>query len=170
MPGLDGLEATRRILAADDTARVQQVRRARQADQPRQQRAGAHVGAGQPDPHEKEGGFERVWDFERRHALTETAAHFGLHADQLFDLREPLHPGLAVFDERLVAVGRGEELLDLGLGQELAEGRLAGHVAAEQRQEAALLRPRRQAIRAFAGLIARSFAFHDNAVWLRPAN
>lgn len=48
-----------------------------------------------------------------------------------------------------------------GVDAALIEGRLAGHVAADQRHEAALLRPRRLAIRAFAELITRSFALRD---------
>jgi D-hydroxyproline dehydrogenase subunit alpha len=48
-----------------------------------------------------------------------------------------------------------------GVDAALIEGRLAGHVAADQRHEAALLRSRRQSIRAFAGLISRSFALRD---------
>ena len=42
------------LLAADDAAGVEQVGGAREADHARQQRARAHVGAGQADAHEQE--------------------------------------------------------------------------------------------------------------------
>ncbi len=48
-----------------------------------------------------------------------------------------------------------------GVEAALIEGRLAGHVAADQQPEAARLRPQRQAIRAFAEHLAQCFALRD---------
>ncbi|MBA3699794.1 MAG: NAD(P)/FAD-dependent oxidoreductase [Planctomycetes bacterium] len=49
-----------------------------------------------------------------------------------------------------------------GVDAALIEGGMAGHAAADQRSEAAHLRPQRQAIRTFADLVTRHFALRDD--------